>query len=307
MKHFLFFYYIITAFSGILGYFGILFLWLKYHNKYVFYYFILFTALSLSLFTNLYQFYRYILLEIENFKTTYFVSVLFVLTHSLFFLSIPAFIFYAMEKEMPKILKFISRGLFLVGIIAIIISIFSEDKINFLANFDNFFYLNVFYVFLIYNLFLIKKNLNFIKYIIIKEIFSVAFWLTIFFIPLFMVDSLWSIFQIKLKLIPRCFNFMPLYYFLWNIIFAYYLLNYITRENSLFLINNLPESFIKSYKIGKRETEIINMIIQGLDNKEIADKLFISESTVRNHISNIYRKVNISNKVELLKLIQQQS
>jgi len=122
-----------------------------------------------------------------------------------------------------------------------------------------------------------------------------------------MIDSLWSIFQIKLKLIPRCFNFMPLYYFLWNVIFAYYLLNYITRENSLFLINNLPESFIKSYKIGKRETEIINMIIQGLDNKEIADKLFISESTVRNHISNIYRKVNISNKVELLKLIQQQS
>ncbi|MCX7820318.1 MAG: response regulator transcription factor [Brevinematales bacterium] len=69
------------------------------------------------------------------------------------------------------------------------------------------------------------------------------------------------------------------------------------------MVNKLPENFIKNYKIGKRETEIINMIIQGLDNKEIADKLFISESTVRNHISNIYRKLNVSNRIELLKTI----
>ncbi len=309
MKHFLFFYYLISVFSGILGYFGILFLWLKFRNKYIFYYFVLFTALSLNLFINIFQYYKYILLEIENFKTTYTVSLLFILSHSLFFYSIPYFIYSAMEKKVPFFLAFLSKALFIAGVITIFVSLFiPEDiRLNFIVNFDNFFYLNLFYIFLIYNLFIIRKNISNVKHIIIKEIFSVAFWFTLFFIPFFAIDSLWEIFQVKLKIIPRCFNFMPLYYFIWNIIFAYYLLNYLIKDDSIFFINKIPDKLIEKYKIGKREAEIINLIITGIDNKGISDKLFISESTVRNHISNIYRKFNVSNKVELIKIISEEA
>lgn len=52
-----------------------------------------------------------------------------------------------------------------------------------------------------------------------------------------------------------------------------------------------------------REKEIVEYICMGLSNKEIGEKLFISANTVKNHIYNIYKKVNVKNKVELINLV----
>lgn len=40
-----------------------------------------------------------------------------------------------------------------------------------------------------------------------------------------------------------------------------------------------------------REREVLKLIAQGLSNGEIASTLFISQHTVKNHVSNIYRKL----------------
>ncbi|HHW71877.1 MAG TPA: response regulator transcription factor [Firmicutes bacterium] len=40
-----------------------------------------------------------------------------------------------------------------------------------------------------------------------------------------------------------------------------------------------------------REREVLRLIAQGMSNGEIASALFISEHTVKNHVSNIYRKL----------------
>lgn len=45
-----------------------------------------------------------------------------------------------------------------------------------------------------------------------------------------------------------------------------------------------------------RETEILNLIARGNANKEIARKLFISEKTVKNHISHIYHKLHCNDR-----------
>ena len=45
-----------------------------------------------------------------------------------------------------------------------------------------------------------------------------------------------------------------------------------------------------------RETEILTQLKNGLGYKQIADKLFISEGTVRKHIENIYRKLQVITK-----------
>jgi len=58
----------------------------------------------------------------------------------------------------------------------------------------------------------------------------------------------------------------------------------------------------KKYNISQREKEIIVLIIDGKGNNEIKEKLFISYHTVKNHLSNIYRKLNISNRHELIHL-----
>ena len=55
-----------------------------------------------------------------------------------------------------------------------------------------------------------------------------------------------------------------------------------------------------------REKEIFDLLIQNKTSKEIADMLFISEKTVRNHISNVMQKIGVKGRamavVELIKL-----
>lgn len=47
-----------------------------------------------------------------------------------------------------------------------------------------------------------------------------------------------------------------------------------------------------------REIEVLELIAEGMINKEIAKKLFISEKTVKNHVSNIFRKINVSDRTQ---------
>ncbi|HOM03088.1 MAG TPA: response regulator transcription factor [Acetivibrio sp.] len=47
-----------------------------------------------------------------------------------------------------------------------------------------------------------------------------------------------------------------------------------------------------------RELEVLELIAQGLINKEIAKRLFISEKTVKNHVSNIFKKLNVSDRTQ---------
>lgn len=49
----------------------------------------------------------------------------------------------------------------------------------------------------------------------------------------------------------------------------------------------------------ERESEIIELIAQGLDNKEISANIFISEGTVRNHVSTILQKLHLKNRTQL--------
>jgi len=47
-----------------------------------------------------------------------------------------------------------------------------------------------------------------------------------------------------------------------------------------------------------RENQILKLIADGLTNREISCRLFISESTVENHIHHIYAKLGISNRAQ---------
>ena len=56
------------------------------------------------------------------------------------------------------------------------------------------------------------------------------------------------------------------------------------------------------FKITEREFEIIDLTISGFSNKDISDKLGITGRTVETHLNNIYNKLSIKSKVELLAL-----
>ena len=51
-----------------------------------------------------------------------------------------------------------------------------------------------------------------------------------------------------------------------------------------------------------RELEVVGMIVQGMRNKEIAARLCVSEGTIKTHLHNVYHKLKLSGRVELILL-----
>lgn len=60
-------------------------------------------------------------------------------------------------------------------------------------------------------------------------------------------------------------------------------------------------SQISKLGISKREYEILQLINEGLSNQQIADKLFVSENTVKKHISNLFFKMDVERRTEAIK------
>lgn len=61
------------------------------------------------------------------------------------------------------------------------------------------------------------------------------------------------------------------------------------------------------YKLTPREKEFIDLIYSGKSNKEIAEILFLSESTVKTHIYNIFRKMNVKSRVGLIYIVNEEN
>lgn len=66
--------------------------------------------------------------------------------------------------------------------------------------------------------------------------------------------------------------------------------------NSKMVVRNSDREKIKG--LTKRELEVLVLVSEGMFNKEIADKLSISERTVKNHISSIFKKIDVSDRTQ---------
>jgi DNA-binding NarL/FixJ family response regulator len=64
------------------------------------------------------------------------------------------------------------------------------------------------------------------------------------------------------------------------------------------IISPAEKTSTEETHLSARETYILQMVSLGKSNKEIAEALKISEKTVRNYISNIFKKLNVSNRTE---------
>lgn len=72
------------------------------------------------------------------------------------------------------------------------------------------------------------------------------------------------------------------------------------------IMEKLPELLMEkkqfdwlNREIGEKELQIISLVAEGLSNKEIAERLFLSEGTVRNYISSILDKLNLRDRTQL--------
>ena len=86
--------------------------------------------------------------------------------------------------------------------------------------------------------------------------------------------------------------------------------NFIRKAQSKIFINNQtanetlfernPISIPNNYLLSMRENEVAVLLLNGLTNIEIADKLFVSEPTVKKHISSIFDKVEVRSRAEFI-------
>lgn len=116
--------------------------------------------------------------------------------------------------------------------------------------------------------------------------------------PFMVLDSVIKDF----RLIPYNLT-MPIFFFIVSIFSIRFAFDYFAQPSYL-KNGKLTNYFLEKFNITNRESEIIGELIQGLSNKEISDKLFISYKTVENHLSNIYQKMQVKNRVQLNNLVQ---
>jgi NarL family two-component system response regulator LiaR len=70
-----------------------------------------------------------------------------------------------------------------------------------------------------------------------------------------------------------------------------------TRE----LMTQITEETQDIESLTDRENEVFHLLLEGMTNPEIADKLHISRATVKVHVSHIYEKLPVCNRIELMK------
>jgi len=96
-------------------------------------------------------------------------------------------------------------------------------------------------------------------------------------------------------------------FFLGNVFLPIYL-SYGTTLNSLKSEDTNEISFnefCKKFEVSPRETDIVREICNGLSNKEISEKLFISLQTVKDHTHRIYIKTNVRSRVQLITMVKE--
>lgn len=69
---------------------------------------------------------------------------------------------------------------------------------------------------------------------------------------------------------------------------------YVNR-NENFVLNT---SMVSKLELSKRELEILSLLAEGLSNQEIAEKIFVSLSTVKTHIQNLFEKLDVKRRIQ---------
>ena len=120
---------------------------------------------------------------------------------------------------------------------------------------------------------------------------------------------------VSLALIPLCFFSLffaavkdfsyPVYVLAFSIIMLVYYYSRITIDVEEKKRSTLSLESLASYKITEREFSVIQLICDGLTNKEIAGELSISVNTVNNHVANIFDKMGVRSRIDLLKLLKE--
>ena len=76
----------------------------------------------------------------------------------------------------------------------------------------------------------------------------------------------------------------------------------LSPEASQVLAESITQPHHPADHLTDREYEVLKLLVDGLNNSEIAEKLFVSLGTVKFHVSNIFQKFGVDSRIEAVKL-----
>ena len=88
-------------------------------------------------------------------------------------------------------------------------------------------------------------------------------------------------------------------------VIGFYFYKKIAPKNTTVEKKQIDSKKIKSLEITDREYEVLELISKGLSNKEIAENLFLSESTIKTHVSNLLIKLNAKRRTQALQIAKE--
>jgi DNA-binding NarL/FixJ family response regulator len=80
----------------------------------------------------------------------------------------------------------------------------------------------------------------------------------------------------------------------------------LSEEATQVLAQSVAQPQIHGEQLTERERDVLKCMTEGLNNNEIAEKLVISLGTVKFHISNIFHKLGVNSRVEVVKMAIEQ-
>jgi DNA-binding CsgD family transcriptional regulator len=107
---------------------------------------------------------------------------------------------------------------------------------------------------------------------------------------------------VRLSAAGQGFMFSTVPYALFGCILAYYFGSYLVADSAP--PREVGDEFARRFQISTREREVIVLLNEGLGNREIAQKLFVSLATVKTHVHNIYEKTGARSRYELFRLVE---
>ena len=60
------------------------------------------------------------------------------------------------------------------------------------------------------------------------------------------------------------------------------------------------KTYLQERGLSKRESDVVILVIQGLTNKQVADQLCVAEKTVKFHLTNVYKRMKISRRSQII-------
>lgn len=79
----------------------------------------------------------------------------------------------------------------------------------------------------------------------------------------------------------------------------------LSSEATEALVHSTTQPVVQGDELTDRECEVLKLLVEGLSNQEIADKLFLGIGTVKFHLRNIYSKLGVDNRVAAVTLAMQ--